>query len=269
MISARSPMTLFPPGWTCAAEIRVSLAMLFTCLSVLCRGGVATVRAQGDPRAAANQLHAAIVNGDVESLRYWLDVRHADAMAANAAEPDVTPLERCVGLAAWTLGTPSAGERETRGPVVSLRALQDMAALLHDHGARLTDAERSQFAEPVLRWYDDAVSTPAAPAPAHPETAKAATAPSSKSAIALGLATVLVKTELRESCNGNGHAVYLVNQRELSITAKVTVNEDPAGTTSGSQKSESYTVDADSSWRLGCDVSADGRTVRYVLNNWR
>jgi hypothetical protein len=151
-----------------------------------------------------------------------------------------------------------------------------MAALLHAHGARLSDAERSQFAEPVLRWYDDAVSTPAAPAQARPAPtqprpapAPATAEPSSTSAISFGGATVLVRTEAREACNGNGHAVYLVNQKELSITADVTMHEDAAGTTDGRRKSETLSVDADSSWRLGCDVSADGRSVRYVLNNWR
>jgi hypothetical protein len=34
----------------------------------------------------------------------------------------------------------------------------------------------------------------------------------------------------------------------------------------GIQESESYTVNPDSSWRLGCDRSKDGRSVRYVLN---
>ena len=263
-------MTLFPRVWTCAAAIRVSLAMLLTCLSVLCWGGVATVRAQGDPRAEANQLHTAIANGDVESLRYWLDVRHADASAANAAEPDVTPLKRCVGLAARTLDGSRTGEGQTPAPVVSLRTLQTMATLLYEHGARLTDADRAQFTGPVLRWYDDAVSTPTAPAQTRAEPARTTPAPSSKSsAIAFGGATVLVKAEPRESCNGNGHAVYLVNQTQLSITANVTTLEDAAGTTNGRQKRDSYTVDADSSWRLGCNASTDGRSVRYVLNDWR
>jgi hypothetical protein len=79
---------------------------------------------------------------------------------------------------------------------------------------------------------------------------------------------VLVKTESRESCNGKGHAVYLVNQKELSITANVTIHEDEAGT-SGRQTRETHAVDAEGSWRLGCDVSKDGRSVRYVLNDWR
>ena len=66
--------------------------------------------AQPAPHADANQLHAAIVNGDVESLRYWLTVRHANVSAANAAEPDVTPLQRCLGLAARVLDR-TAGRR--------------------------------------------------------------------------------------------------------------------------------------------------------------
>ena len=264
-------MTVSLAVGTCAGAARWRLAMLLSCLSIVCWGAAASAQSQSAPRAAANQLHAAIVNGDVESLRYWLDVRHADAAGANAAEPDVTPLERCVGLAARTLVAPSAGNREAPGPVVGLRALQDMAALLHQHGARLTDAERSQFAEPVLRWYDDAVSTSAATAPKRPEPVPPPTTAdaSNKSAITLSLATVLVQTAPRESCNGTGHAVYLVNQRNMSVTANVTIHDDAAGTTNGRQKGETLSVDAESSWRLGCDVSTDGRIVRYVLNDWR
>lgn len=265
-------MTLSPAGRTCAATTPWSLAMLLTCLSIVSWGAAATLRAQSDPRAAANQLHAAIVNRDVESLRYWLNVRHADASAANAAEPDITPLERCVGLAARTLDAPRAQEgepRDTSPLVVSLRTLQAMATLLYEHGARLTEADRLQFSEPVLRWYDDAVSPSVAPAQAHPDPARATAARSSKSGIALRLATVVVTIEPRESCNGGGHAVYLENQTQLSITANVTMYEDAAGTTNGRQKSESYAVDADSSWRLGCNASTDGRSVRYVLNSWR
>jgi hypothetical protein len=262
-------MTVSPADATSHATLRRSLAMLLTWLAMVGWGPAATVRAQGAPRAAANQLHAAIVNGDVESLRYWLTVRHADASAANAEEPDVTPLERCVGLAARTLVAPPDTDRGAPGPVVSLRALQDMATLLHQHGARLTAAERSQFAEPVLRWYDDAVSTPTAPAHTRAEPARTAADPSGTPAIAFGGATVLVRTEPRESCNGNGHAVYLVNQKDLSITANVTIHEDAAGATTGRERRETHAVDADGSWRLGCDVSKDGHDVRYVLNDWR
>ena len=64
--------------------------------------------------------------------------RHADASAANAAEPDITPLERCVGLAARTLDAPPAGEREPREtslPVVSLRTLQAMENLNYSSDA--------------------------------------------------------------------------------------------------------------------------------------
>ena len=83
----------------------------------------------GIARRDANQLHAAIVNGDVESLRYWLQVRHADASSANTTEPDITPLERCLGLVARVLDGPSRGERgsrETAADGVSLRVLQEM-----------------------------------------------------------------------------------------------------------------------------------------------
>jgi hypothetical protein len=252
--------------------MRRSLAMLLTCLSIVCAVAASNVRAQSSPRAEANQLHAAIVNGDVESLQYWLTLRHADASAANATEPDITPLVRCIGIVARTLDTPAAGEREPRepsAPIVSLRTLQAMVTLLYEHGARLTDADRRRFSGPVLRWYDDAVSTPAAPAPPQTDPAPAVAHSSSKSAITLGLATVLITTDPRESCNGSGHAVYLVNETQLSVTAKVTMYQDAAGTTNGSRKSDSYTLDPDSSWRLGCDASTDGRSVRYALNAWR
>ena len=255
--------------------MRRSLAMLLTCFSIVCWAATSSVRVQSGTRAEANQLHAAIVNGDVESLRYWLTDRHADASAANAAEPDITPLERCVGLAARTLDAPPAGEREPRetwSPVVSLRTLQAMVTLLYQHGARLTDTDRQRFSGPVLRWYDDTVSTPAAPGPpSHADPAPpAAPDRSSKPAVIFGLTTVIVTTNPRESCNGVGHVVYLVNYTQRSVRANVTIyNEDAAGTTNGGGKSDSYTLDADSSWRLGCDASTDGRSVRYVLNAWR
>ena len=267
-------MTFFRARGPHAVTIRRSLAMLLTCLSIVCWAAASTVQAQSAPQAEANQLHAAVVNGDVESLRYWLTDRHADASAANAAEPDITPLERCVGLAARTLDAAPAGERESRetsSPVVSLRTLQAMVTLLHQHGARLTDADRRRFSGPVLRWYDDTVSTPAASAPPpHADPAPPAAADrSSKPAINFGLTTVVITTNPRESCNGVGHVVYLVNYTQRSVRANVTMYEDAAGTTNGSRKSDSYTVDSDSSWRLGCDASTDGRNVRYVLNAWR
>jgi hypothetical protein len=244
--------------------------MLLAFLSIVCCVAASRVRAQSVSGADANQLHTAIVNGDVESLRYWLTIRHADASAANAAEPDITPLVRCVGLAARTLDAPRASEpSDTSGSVVSLRTLQAMAALLYEHGARLTEADRLRFAEPVLRWYDDAVSTPAAPARPQPDPAPATADGSGKPGITIRLATVMVATQARESCNGVGHVVYLVNQTQLSVTANVTMYESAAGTTTGRQKSDSYTVDPESSWRLGCDVSTDGRSVRYALNAWR
>jgi len=58
-------MTLRLAGGTCAGA--TSLALLLT-LSIVCCGAAATVRAQSDPRAEANQLHTAIINADVESL---------------------------------------------------------------------------------------------------------------------------------------------------------------------------------------------------------
>jgi hypothetical protein len=61
-------MTLLLAGGTCAGATRWSLAPLLTWLSIVCCGAAATVRAQSDPRAEANQLHTAIINVDVESL---------------------------------------------------------------------------------------------------------------------------------------------------------------------------------------------------------
>ena len=231
------------------------------------------VEAQSGARAEANQLHTAIVNGDVESLRYWLTDRHADASAGNAAEPDVTPLARCVSLAAHTLDGPPAGEheRDTSSSVVSLRTLQAMVTLLYQRGARLTDADRRRFSGPALRWYDDTVSTQGAPEPApHADPAPpVAAGRSSQPVIALGLATVFVKTDSRKACNSVGHDVYLVNETQLSVRANVTISEEAAGAANGSQKSDTYTVDPDSSWRLGCDATTDGRSVRYELKAWR
>jgi len=234
------------------------------------------VRAQADSRAEANQLHAAIVNGDVESVRYWLTVRHADASAANAAEPDITPLQRCLGLAARVLDAPPGGESASPGtaaPPVGLRALQEMVTLLHEHGARLTDTDRTHFSGPVLRWYDDAVSprrqpsesTPAAPAPAPSQPPSA----SSGTPVVAFSRTVVITTDPRQSCNGTGHVVYLMNHTLLSITAKVTTHEDGAEAASGSQKTGTYSVDPEGSWWLGCDTSTSGRPVRYVLDSWR
>ena len=116
-----------------------SAALLFTAW----RGAAALGSTQAPPGAEANQLHAAIVNGDVESLRYWLETRHADASGANAGEPGVTPLARCLGLAAKVLDAPPASGRDSSANaphVVSLRILQEMVMLLHGHGASLTDA---------------------------------------------------------------------------------------------------------------------------------
>jgi len=233
--------------------MRRSLAILLTSLSIICLAAPARVLAQGGPRADANQLHAAIGNGDVESLRYWLNDRHADASTANAAEPDITPLGRCVGLAARTLGATGSSS-----PVVRLSTLQAMVTLLYQHGARLSGAERKLLSGPALRWYDDTVSTPAAPAEGP-----------GKPAFTVRLANVVVTTNPRESCNGTGHAVYLVNHTQLSVTANVTIFEEAAGATSPASKSDRYTVDAESSWRLGCDASSDGRSVRYVIQGWR
>jgi hypothetical protein len=269
------------------ATIKPFLFMIVTGLLIACWGGAhSSARAQAAPHADANQLHAAIVNGDVESLRYWLTVRHADASAANAAEPDVTPLQRCLGLVARVLDPPSDTDRHSNGSSsssVGLRTLQSMVTLLHDHGARVAELDRRRFSGPVLRWYDDAVSPRSGPAETEPSTAPAdsprpvsesppapavqpAAAPANQPVISFVLKPVFTTTSPRESCNGGGHAVYLVNQSQLSVVANVTMFVDATENAKGHQESESYTVNPDSSWRLGCDTSKDGRSVRYVLN---
>ena len=275
------------------AESRRRLARLLTCLLIAwCGGARSNARAQAAPHADANQLHVAIVNGDVESLRYWLTVRHADVSAANAAEPDVTPLQRCLGLAARVLDAPPDADRtsnESSNPSVGLRTLQSMVALLYEHGARVAEVDRRRFSGPVLRWYDDAVSPRSGPAETEPGRAPAdsppsasepvspppappvqpAAAPANQPAFGLRLKPVFTTMSPRESCNGGGHAVYLVNQSQLSVTANVTMFVDATEKTNGNHKSDTYTVNPDSSWRLGCDTSKDGRSVRYVLDAWR
>jgi hypothetical protein len=253
------------------------LAILVTGLLIVCWGGAhSNARAQAASHADANQLHAAIVNGDVESLRYWLTVRHADVSAANAAEPDITPLQRCLGLVARVLDPPPDSDRrsnESSSPSVGLRTLQSMVTLLHDHSARITEVDRRRFSRPVLRWYDDAVSPRSGAAETEPGAApppapavQPAAAPANQPVISLILKPVFTATSPRESCNGGGHPVYLVNQSQLSVVANVTMFEDATENAKGHQESESYTVNPDSSWRLGCDASKDGRSVRYVLN---
>src|SRR5262249_34205010 len=123
-------MMLEPSHRIATATCRWRHMLFVCCLLVAAWPGAAAVgSAQASPGAEANQLHAAIVNGDVESLRYWLEARHADASSANGSEPGVTPLERCLGLAANVLDAPAAGGRDSRdvaGHTVSLRVLQEM-----------------------------------------------------------------------------------------------------------------------------------------------
>src|SRR5436190_20914916 len=77
----------------------VAVTALLACLAVGLPGAAPRTHAQALPHAAANQLHAAIANGDVEALEYWLSARHADPNAATDQEPSVTPLGRCLALA--------------------------------------------------------------------------------------------------------------------------------------------------------------------------
>jgi hypothetical protein len=152
-------------------------AALVVCLYAVTPGAATIVARQADSRAEANQLHAAIDNGDVDALRYWLSNRHADPNAPNAHDPDVTPLARCLALAARVLDgsattqTPAGtGDASSAGPLIGLRTLQEMVALLDAHGARLTDADKRRFSAPVLRWYADAVSRPGTTTTVEPAT---------------------------------------------------------------------------------------------------
>jgi len=267
-------MTLQPSDSTETTARRWRLALLVTCLLfVAWRSAAAIESTQASPGAEANQLHSAIINGDVDSLRYWLEVRHADASTANASEPGVTPLERCLGLAARVLDPPPAGDRDSRdiaAPAVSLRVLQAMVVLLHAHGASPTDSDRQHFSGAVLRWYDDAVSPSVEPPPAGPTVDPTrAPATSSASGPRIGLTRITITVDARASCNGSGHPVYLVNETQLSVTATVTTYDAGAQTASVGGKSDSYTVDPGTSWRLGCDTAADGRRLRYELTRWR
>jgi len=267
-------MTLQPSDSTETTARRWRVALLVTCLLfVAWRSAAAIESTQASPGAEANQLHSAIINGDVDSLRYWLEVRHADASTANASEPGVTPLERCLGLAARVLDPPPAGNRDSRdiaAPAVSLRAVQAMVSLLHAHGASLTDADRQHVSGAVLRWYDDAVAPSVEPPPAKPDAnPTAGPATSSTPSPRVGLTRITITVDTRASCNGGGHPVYLVNDTQLSVTATVTTYDDGAQTANGGGKIDSYTVDPGSSWRLGCDTSADGRRLRYELTRWR
>ncbi len=144
---------------------------------IICAAGARVAAGQAVPVATANQLHAAIENGDVDALRYWVSDRHADPNAPNAREPDLTPLARCLQLAARLLDGPSSaqmaassGGASSAAPVIGLRVLQEMVALLDEHGARLADAEKRRFSAPVLRWYADAVSRPDPKTNAGPNT---------------------------------------------------------------------------------------------------
>jgi hypothetical protein len=241
--------------------------MIVGALLLTVRWGAISIAAnQPSAGAEANQLHAAITNGDVESLRYWLEVRHADASTANTAEPGVTPLERCLGLAAQ-LEAPAGGRgsRDAAAHAASVKVLQEMVLLLHEHGARLTDADRQHFSAAVLKWYDAAIAPPAS----QPGATTTAPDPSDKSSLRIGLSTVAIRTDRRISCNGSGHMVYIVNETDLSVMATVTIHEDGAETAGGAQKSDRYFVDAGTSWRLGCDTATDGRHLRYDLIRWR
>ena len=60
--------------------MRRSLAMLLTCFSIVCWAATSSVRVQSGPRAEANQLHAAIVNG----VGRWPDDMRSLHQASNS-----------------------------------------------------------------------------------------------------------------------------------------------------------------------------------------
>jgi hypothetical protein len=221
---------------------------------------IGSAQSQADGRAAANQLHAAIVNGDLESLRYWLDVRHADPTVPDDAEPDLTPIARCVRMAARVLDASSSDDHAA--PAVGLRVLQDMVLLLHQHKAQLSAPERKRFSGPALRWYDDAVALP------RPAAKPQASADSGPVVQMMTRANAVVVAAGPRRCNGAGHLVYLTNHNALPITATVEIVEDSTGT-NPTPRTEDVTVGPENSWELGCDASKAGRPVSYVLKGWR
>jgi hypothetical protein len=260
-------------------------AALVVCLYAVTPGATAIVARQADSHAEANQLHAAIDNGDVDALRYWLSNRHADANAPNAHDPDVTPLARCLALAARVLDgsaptqtQAATGDASSAGPVIGLRTLQEMVALLDDHGARLTDADKRRFSAPVLRWYADAVSPPAAASPKPPSEPDAPATPPpasttppepAKSTRPPKPALVVISPDPRKACNGIGHRLFLLNKTEMAITATVTTYTNAPSQSNPSSSTSTYIVGPSGSWELGCNASADGGSVRYELNGWK
>jgi hypothetical protein len=258
--------------------------------------------AQEPARAEANQLHAAIANGDVDALKYWLDVRHADPQAASASEPVVTPLIRCLTLASRVLDGPATGQGSAAagGPeaVVGLRTLQDIIALLDAHGATISHDERRRFSAPVIRWYDDAVARPGTPATAAGDAAETTAsstplplqpaalagpaspppsgpAPSSTSTqqpvigVASAATLVVVASDPKRSCNGAGHLVFLTNNALLPVTARVVTHTDVPGESKPRTATESIALEQGASWQLGCDRSATRGRVTYELKEWK
>jgi hypothetical protein len=262
---------------------------------VLSAALAAPAAAQDLARAQANQLHAAIANGDVEALKYWLDVRHADPNASNASEPGLTPLARCLALAGRVLDGTAVSTSSANGPAVGLRVLQDMVALLDARGAKLTDAERSNASSPVLRWYDDAVghppaaqsasapastaaaTSPAGPPATPPNAAATPSAPASATTqvpppvidIARRETLVVVSPDAKRSCNGNGHVIFLVNNALMPITARVSTRTEKAGEAKPQTRTDTYALEQGANWELGCDTLPGGGRVKYELKEWR
>jgi hypothetical protein len=63
--------------------------------------------------------------------------------------------------------------------------------------------------------------------------------------------------------------VFLVNNTLLTISATVTTYTEAPGQSEPRSSTGTYSVEPGGSWELGCDASAGGGHVRYVLNGWK
>jgi hypothetical protein len=271
---------------------RMKMNRLAAALMLALLASATPARGQALPGAEANQLHAAIENGDVDALRYWLTARHVDSNATPASQSDLTPLAHCLRLAARVLdgpASPPAGGTVQATPAVGLRVLQDMVTLLDEHGARLADSDRQRFSAPVIRWYEDAVSrrvsatgpttatapaetaaTPEAPpVPSTTPTQPSNAADSDEAGPFSRKGLVVLVLDPRKECNHTGHMVFIENRMLLGARVTVSTHEDAKGPSKAKSRTDTYAVDPQGSWALGCDVTRDGAPVRYVLDSWQ
>lgn len=141
----------------------------------------AAVTSSAQPRASTNpveslQLHAAIEYGDPELLRYLLDDGAVAPDALDVLER-ITPLQRCLRLAARVVDRKPSDRNIRRGPggvspspvtrgrptgtgvSFGIQTVDEMVRILHQYGARLTPSERSEFSAAVLNWYQGVISS--------------------------------------------------------------------------------------------------------------